>query len=262
LSPSKHLLAERRARRVARWREIHERQQRGESLHQIARALGISRKTVRAYLAAPEPPHNRLTRPRPGGLSSPTLAPYVSYLQDRWQAGCSNASKLFLEIQGQGYPGSRTLLIEAVRPWRGPKPPKPERQRVQRLTRRTTMRWLCLLPPEKLKPDERVLVEKVLAQDAILASGYDLLQQFRTLLKERDLPALEPWLEAATASKIPSFMSLANSIKDDWAAVTAAFQLPWSNGLLEGHVNRVKLLKRQMYGRAKFDLLRQRVLLG
>ena len=128
--------------------------------------------------------------------------------------------------------------------------------------RRTSVRWMCLEPPEKLKPDERVVVQNLLAQDTVLACGYELLQQFRTLLRERDLPALVAWREAAKASKIPSFMALANSLTADWAAVAAAFQLSWSNGLVEGHVNRVKLLKRQMYGRATFDLLRQRVLLS
>ena len=107
------------------------------------------------------------------------------------------------------------------------------------------MRWICLEPPEQLKADERVLLDKLLAQDNALAHGYDLLQHFRSLMKERDLGALDQWLREAKESKIPSFMSLANSLTADGAAVTAAFQLPWSNGLLEGHVNRVKLIKRQ-----------------
>jgi transposase len=122
------------------------------------------------------------------------------------------------------------------------------------------MRWICLKPPEKLKADERVLLERLLAQEDEIALGYDLLQRFRQLLKDRDLMALDHWLHDATESDISTFMALANGIKADWAAVEAAFRLPWSNGLLEGHVNRVKLIKRQGYGRAKFDLLRRRVL--
>lgn len=262
LSPSKQYQADRRAARLARWQKVHELRRSGVSIHQIARDVGISRKTVRSLLAASEPPHYQMKRPRPGGLSSPTLAPYVSYLQDRWQEGCTNASGLFQEIKPQGYRGSLTLLIAALRPWRGPKPPKKERRRARQLIRRTSMRWICLEPPEKLKADERVLLDKLLAQDNALAHGYELLQHFRSLMKERDLNALDQWLRDAKESKIPSFMSLANSLTADWAAVTAAFQLPWSNGMLEGHVNRVKLIKRQMYGRAAFDLLRRRVLLA
>ena len=105
-----------------------------------------------------------------------------------------------------------------------------------------------------------MLLERLLVQEEALALGHDLLQRFRQLLKDRDLAALGKWLCEAADSDIPSFMALANGIKADWAAVEAAFRLPWSNGLLEGHVNRVKLIKRQVYGRAKFDLLRRRVL--
>ena len=124
------------------------------------------------------------------------------------------------------------------------------------------MRWICLKPPEKLKADEEVLLEKLLAKDDELARGYDLLQRFRDLLEDRDLSALNKWLRDAEGSNLSTFMGFANGIKDDWDAVEAAFRLPWSNGQLEGQVNRVKLIKRQGYGRAKFDLLRRRVLLG
>jgi transposase len=93
-----------------------------------------------------------------------------------------------------------------------------------------------------------------------LALGYDLTQRFRHILKDRDLVALNWWLADAKESDIPTFMGLANGIKDDWAAVEAAFRLTWSNGHLEGQVNRVELIKRQGYGRAKLDLLRRQVL--
>jgi transposase len=263
LSPSKRYLAERRAARLARWQTVHDLHQEGASIHHIARVVGISRRTVRSLLTRPEPPRNRVDHRRPGGLSSPKLGPYVSYLQDRWQEGCMNVSLLFQEIRAQGYPGSRSLLTQAVQPWRQPKTPKgpkKERRRARRMRRRTAMRWICLKPPQKLKTDEHVLLTQLLSQDTELAHGYDLLQGFRSLLKDRDLERLEQWIEAAKQSDIPTFMSLSNSIKADWAAVEAAFRLPWSNGLVEGHVNRVKLIKRQGYGRANFDLLRCRVL--
>lgn len=263
LSASKRYQAERRASRIAKWEKVRDLHQSGSGIRQIARELGMSRQTVRRLIATPIPPRNKPRPPRPGGLSSPTLQPYVSYLQDRWQQGCTNVAQLFREIQEKGYPGSRSLLSQSVKPWRGPKKPKlpkKERRRAQKMTKRLSMRWICLKPPERLKADERVLLERLLAQEEALALGHDLLQRFRQLLKDRDLVALERWLCEAADSDIPSFMALANGIKADWAAVEAAFRLPWSNGLLEGHVNRVKLIKRQGYGRARFDLLRLRVL--
>ena len=263
-SPTKRYQEERRAARIARWEEVTKSRQAGASISQIAREVGITRRTVRSLLSSPEPPRNRVLHPRPGGLSSPTLAPFVSYLQDRWQQGCWNVSKLFREIQARGYAGSRSLLAQAVQPWRGPKArlSKKERQRARKLAKRASMRWICLKPPEKLKADEEVLLEKLLAKDDELARGYDLLQRFRDLLEDRDLSALNKWLRDAEGSNLSTFMGFANGIKDDWDAVEAAFRLPWSNGQLEGQVNRVKLIKRQGYGRAKFDLLRRRVLLG
>lgn len=264
LSPTKRYQAEQRAARVARWEKVRELRQLGASISRIARDVGITRKTVRSLIASPEPPHNRVVRPRPGGLSSPTLQPYVGYLQDRWQQGCTNVSKLFRELQSMGYVGSRSLLAQAVQPWRGPmsRLSKQERQRARKMTKRSSMRWICLKPPDKLKEDERLLLEKLLAKDGELALGYSLLQRFRQLLKDRDLPALKLWLHDAAESDLPTFMGFANGIKADWAAVEAAFRLPWSNGQLEGQVNKVKLIKRQGYGRAKFDLLRRRVLLN
>lgn len=98
------------------------------------------------------------------------------------------------------------------------------------------MRWICLKPPEKLKDDERELLEGLLSKDSELALGYDLTQRFRLLMKERDLVSLDRWIGDAKESDIPTFMGLANSIRADWPAVEAAFVLPWSNGQLEGQV--------------------------
>jgi len=161
---------------------------------------------------------------------------------------------LYREITQQGYQGSHTLLSAAVRAWRPPRTPTKQR------TRHLSIRWLCLRPPEALKPDERLTLEQVLAEDEGLASGYQLLQRFRMLVAERDVPALTTWLIDAEASGLPSFVTLAHGVRWDSAAVEAALTTEWSNGPVEGHVHRVKLIKRQGYGRANFDLLRRRVM--
>jgi transposase len=122
------------------------------------------------------------------------------------------------------------------------------------------MRWLCLKPPKDLKPKEKVLLNQLLAQDADLATGYQLLQRFRRVIAERDIPGMDSWLNDAKGSGLPTFVALANGIDGDRAAVDAGLRLPWSNGPTEGHITRLKLIKRQGYGRAKLDLLRARVL--
>jgi transposase len=257
LSASKQQAAARRDVRRARWHQVWELYESGRPKAAIAREVGLDRKTIRRYLATPRPspdaPPPR--RPRPGGLTSQLLQPYVTYLQDRWQAGCTNVSQLFREIEAKGYPGSRTLLDQALRPWR---PPKRERRR----TRRLRVRWLCLRPPEHLDADEQAALQQLLADDAMLAAGYVLLQDFRALIAARDPELLNLWLTRAQDSGLGPFASLAAGIRADRAAVEAALLLPWSNGPVEGHVHRVKLIKRQGYGRAKLDLLRARVLAG
>ena len=262
LSPSKQYQAERRGARIARWEKVKALADLRVSIRQIAREVGISRKTVQRLLASPKPPHNRLRNPRPAGLRSPMLQPYVAYLQDRWEEGCTNVAQLLREIAARGYPGRRSLLTQAVEAWRPARPPPGERKWVRRLQRRLSMRWLCLLPPNQLKPHEKEWLQKLLAQDAELALGYKLLHQFREVVATREVTKLERWLEQAKASHLSLFVSLANGFEGNRAAVAAALTLPWSNGPTEGQINRLKLIKRQGYGRAKLDLLRARMLAG
>ena len=93
-----------------------------------------------------------------------------------------------------------------------------------------------------------------------LRSVYLLSQEFVTMLKERQGEALDCWLTRAKACHVTELSSFVNGIRRDYAAVEAAFRLPWNNGIVEGHVNRLKFLKRQMFGRAHLELLRVKVL--
>lgn len=253
-SPRQQRQTARREARIARWKQVQARHAEGHSMRRIAREMGLNWRTVRRLLATPEPPRNQIVHPRPGGLQSPTLQPYVAYLQDRWQQGCTNVNQLFRELVARGYTGSRSLLQQAVRPWRPARPPV-ERGRVHR---RST-RWLCLRPPDQLSADEREALQQFLAEDVDLAHGYDLLQRFRRIVADRDRSALATWLDDAQCSGLASFVGFANGLVADRAAVEAALTLPWSQGPTEGHIHRAKLLKRQGYGRAKLDLLRARI---
>jgi transposase len=260
-----------RARRAARWEAVHERFAAGHAQRQIARELGIARMTVQRLLNTPLP---AITTPfesypsephPPGDLSSPSLLPYLAYLQDRWQAGCSNILQLHREITELGYTGSRSLMYRALVPWRGPRPPphsdagsRRHGGRPQR-PKRISLRWLCLRPPYQLNPEEQDALQNVLEEDEPLACGYRLLQRFRGLIAQRGIRDLDTWLDDALNSELAPFVSLAHGIQADRAAVDAGLRLCWSTGPVEGHVTRVKLFKRQGYGRAKTELLRRRI---
>jgi transposase len=261
MSQAERVQRERRARWLDRWEDVQRRHTAGESLRQIARETGMHRRTVRRLLALPEPVATRkAAAPRPSGLSSPTLQPFVSYLQDRWQAGCTNILQLYRELVARGYTGSRSLLYTALQTWRPPKVEKEQRKQERRVRRRVSVRSLCVRLPEHLDASERAALDTLLAQTPDLATGHALVQRFRAVLKEHNLAGLDGWLTDARASGLRSFVSLATGIEADRAAVEAAITRVWSTGPVEGHNHRLKLIKRRGYGRASFGLLRRRVL--
>lgn len=270
LEESESVVAARAVRR-ARWEDVRRRRAARQSILGIARDLGMSRNTVYRLLATPVPSRTRVPHPRPerpAALASPSLQPYLTYLQDRWQAGIRNVRQLHREITIQGFNKGYALVAQALRAWRPPLPPGPRRRGrppTQR-GRRVNVRWLCLRPPDQLDANERGALDRIFAEDATVKTGHELLHRFRALLAGRDVPALAAlaalaaWLADAHASDLAPFVTLANGIVGDREAVEAALTTPWSTGPVEGHVHRVKLLKRQHYGRAKLDLLRARVL--
>jgi transposase len=258
-SASARRLAEQRAARLARWETVHRLRAQGRSLLGIANELGMGRATVRGLLASPLPPHNQVP-PRPAPLASPTPAPFVPYLQDQWQAGMHNVRQLVREIVALGYPGSASLVRQAIATWRPPRPRLHLRPAAARDPPPMNARWMCLRAPDRLDDGERAALGRLLADDPRLATGYDLHHRFRRLIATRDHAALDRWLIDAGTSGRAAFEALANGIQTDRAAVDAALATPWSTGPVEGHVHRVKLIKRAGYGRAKLDLLRTRVL--
>jgi transposase len=263
-SQAQQNLAIQRTRRSARWDDVRSRRAAGYGIARIAREMGMHRRTVRRYLAAPVPPRNRPTEhPKPSGLTSPTLQPFVDYLHGRWQAGCTNVAQLQRELEAQGYQGSYSLLMQALQPWRGPRPP-PEpgrgRRRGRPRIKRVNVRWLCLRPPDQLEQYELDALRDILEGDERLALGYALLQRFRRAIARRSVRDLDEWLADAEASSLRPFVSLSHGIHADRAAVVNGLTLPWSTGPVEGTVTKVKLLKRQGYGRASTHHLRRRVI--
>jgi len=174
LSPRQQQIHDRRTARVARWEEVRRRHATGERLQSSARAMGFNRHTV-TWMARRDVPPLPYRRPqRPASFSSPSLQPHISYLPDRWQDGCINISQLYQEISARGYVGSRSLLSQALQPWRAAQPAPPHRTR----TRQRSIRWLYLRPAEDLKPEEGLALDQVVAEDDALATGHQLLQRF------------------------------------------------------------------------------------
>jgi transposase len=119
---------------------------------------------------------------------------------------------------------------------------------------------LLLADPPALSPVKQTALAQILQTSADVARTYNFAQAFLRIVRQRLSKALDPWLAAVITYRVPGLYHFACGLKKDLAAVRAALTLPWSNGQVEGQVNRLKLIKRQMYGRANFDLLRLRVL--
>jgi len=120
--------------------------------------------------------------------------------------------------------------------------------------------WLFVRQPDELDETQQKELALIRQASPSAEAAYRLVQAFMQMIREHTGHQLETWLSSVEASTLPEFKSFAKGIQQDKAAVLAGLTLPWSNGPLEGHVNRLKLIKRSMYGRAKLRLLRQRVL--
>jgi transposase len=259
--------AQSRARRLALYEEVRRRVGAGETLLAISRALGLARATVRRYAGAPSFPERAARRLLPSKLD-----PYLGHLEARWAAGCQNALGLWRELRALGFAGSshqvrrwarqrRTVPAGAVVTPSAPVPPLPSPRQLA---------WLLVQAPEELDAAQTASLARIV-QDEEVARVAELGRRLAGLVRScgagRDQPPVEPlrtfgaWLEEACSCGVAAVERFAAALQQEAAAVRAALTLPWSSGQTEGHITKVKLIKRQMYGRANFDLLRRRVLL-
>jgi transposase len=180
------------------------------------------------------------------------------------------------EITGQGYRGSYDAVRRRVAVWRQPhrsatdatkhslgsgNPPSQRRRSTADRPSANRVAWLLSLRPDELNDQEQPLREVICRRCPLLAEAAELAHAFCDLIKQRQAGGLSGWIAQASATTVtPEIRRFAIGLLADLPAIEAALTLPWSNGQTEGQVNRLKLLKREMYGRAKLDLLSQRFL--
>jgi transposase len=252
--------------RQALYEQVHALRAQGLSIDAIGGRIGLSRPTVRKYLRADACPERAPRRTKIGAGTD-----YDSFLRARWAEGCHDAVVLWNELKERSFRGTLRTVQRHVATWRSGdelqgsvrrgdagatlspamRPPSPRE-----------LRW-WLLPTNTEQPLEQVrYVERLVTSCPAIATAQRLAQRFADIVRARDAPALAPWLEEAETSSLPEFRDFATGLRRDAAAVEAALIQVWSNGQTEGQVTRLKMLKRQMYGRASVPLLRQRLLLA
>jgi transposase len=185
------------------------------------------------------------------------IDPWLDYLRRRWQEGCTTITVLHQEIRVMGYTGGYRTLRDRLRPWQDQKPPPPSTPKP--LRNRQIASWI-LKHPDALTADEHAMLAQVRAECQHLDRLATHVADFATMLMHRQGQHLDAWLTAVRADDLPHLHSFATGLTQDYDAVVNGLTLEHSSGAVEGNVNRIKMPKRQMYGRAGFDLLRKRVL--
>jgi len=243
------------SRSERRHAEIHGLRSKGPNITAIAEQLRLNRTTVRKFIRVSSASDlRRLTGEGPRGLDR-----FTPYLVRRWQEGCRVAAFPHDELKALGYRGSKRTVRRFVERWRITAPPPPVR-RV--LAGPQTLCWLLLRRRSELDDAELVLLTDLRRRSSELATSRRLAQQFMVLVRERRGTQLEGWIAEVQSTGPPELRGFSRNLHRDWQAVHAGFTVHWSSGPVEGNINRLKLIKRQMYGRANFDLLRRRVLLA
>lgn len=264
-----------RARRYARYAEVKLLHNQGFKILQIARKLNISRQTVRTYIASEQFPE-RGPKPRQSSI----LDPHVGYLQGRWDQGVRTNKQLYAELVERGFQGSVRPLVQWTmlrreREAEGPRAVRKPSRQVElfvapdtapkvavgkpKLPGSQSLAWFLLANEATLEATKQELLQ-ILKQDSELGTAWRLAQQFLVLVRNRRGEAFKPWLEACLQSGIRELVTFAGGLQREEVNVRAAVELPYSNGIAEGNVTRLKQIRRAMYGRGNFDLLRIRVL--
>jgi transposase len=257
--------------RLERYHQIHDLYAKKIDVANIARQLGLSRQSVYNYLQMKQPPERTHIDRRHKSL----LDSYKEYLIRRWNEGCRNAQLLYRELKAQGYTGSSSAVGRFIAPMRALKgkarsfksvepetaiminPDEGKKKRPP--TALQVAHWITF-KGEQLLDWQKEYLKRLCEADQEIALTYDQIQSFTSMLRERHGERLDAWLKQVEEQGVAELQSFAQGLQKDYDAVKAGLTLVWSQGPVEGHVHRLKLLKRQAYGRASFQTLRKRVL--
>jgi Transposase and inactivated derivatives len=224
----------------------------------IADFLHVHPNTVRKYQRMEQFTDQRHN---PHGSS---VEPYRAYLQERWSQRCTLVKTLWQELRAQGFTGSYKSVCLFTRKFSEPAENATSRATRRRAVQRPRtpwqVKWLLLCAPEELSAADASYRQAVCQLSPSLAKATSLARSFVQMVRERKSEQLDTWLEQARASPLQELRRFALGLDKGYTAVRAALNEPWSTGQVEGQITRLKYLKRQMYGRAKIDPLRLRVL--
>jgi transposase len=239
-----------------RYEQVQALRAQGKGIKPVMRETGLAKETVRRFYRAGSA-DELLAKIKDGRPS--VLDEYKPYLHQRWSEGCTNVRQLHAELHGHGYRGSYGTVRDYVQPFREagaappavPAPPKA----------RDVASWI-LRDPDTLDDDEKAKLAQARERCPHLDTLAGHVTEFAKILTGRHGDRLDDWIAAVEADDQPDLHSFARGLKHDYDAARNGLTLPWNSGVVEGTVNKIKMIKRQMYGRAGFPLLRKRILVA
>jgi hypothetical protein len=227
----------------------------GMIVKEIAKRVGLGRRTIQRWVKEETSVETNYHHSHQSRFD--TYAPYV---MQRWDSGCHNIQQIWREVQAMGYPHSDRALRAHLEPLRGKvKGNFPVASSLDHFSAKEAT-WLFIRHFDDLKKREQEDLAAIRQGSETAETIYQLAQAFLQMVRTLGGEQLESWLRSVRACHILELHRFANGIERDKAAVLAGLTLSYSNGQVEGQVTRIKLIKRMMYGRAGFPLLRQRVL--
>lgn len=255
LGPStQHQRLSRLANNQERFEQMIDLQRHGVKQDEIARRLGVTVRTIQNWNKRGTCPGSERRRKRQS-----IFDPYARYVLARWQQGCRDVALLWQEIQAQGFAGNIRTVYRFTQTLRQEPVELPAPSILDRISVVEAL-WLIARPFEDLKADERTDLEELCRASTQLSRLHTLVQSFGQIVRKREGHRLQDWKQQVAQSGLAEVQRFAKGLKRDQEAVLAGLTVVYSNGQVEGQVNKLKLLKRTMYGRADFPLLRQRVL--
>ena len=224
---------------------ISEQAEAGLPIREIVRRTGHSRGYVRAVLRGRR---TEVFRSRESSLD-----PWLTWLDAEWAAGHHNGTELWRRLRKEGFRGSLRVVTE----WATRRRRAENVTGLHRVSSARTIARLLTTGRDTLSKSETITIAAIEQSVPSLIEAREIIAEFHAMIRKKAGASLEPWLERAQASPVSAF---ARGVRKDLAAVRAAIVSPWSNGQTEGQITKLKLVKRQMYGRAKLDLLEARLI--
>jgi len=256
---------QRRQENMELFQTLHRMKAAGLKVTEMAKELGLNRRRLDRWLRLDALPERNRMQPRPGMPEA-----FREHLRERWEAGCRHGRTLFAEVRELGYVGCFSRLAALLSPWR-----QPSAEAATLLPQTPLMAETITAPGRRVSPQvaaallgkigseltsrQREIVDRFKQHCPGYAVMRKLVLSFRTILRVGKLATLHAWMERALKTGIHALQRFVRTLKQDMGAVEAAVTERWSNGPVEGHVNRLKTIKRQMYGRAGVELLRARL---